>query len=192
VAEAIREAAPYSVNPSHKLKILADEFLSVAHLPGDVADLGTCRGGTALLLRRLAPDKYLHLFDTWEGNPYDDPLCHHKRGEWKASLEECKQLVGENALTYYWKGTFCQDLPHCYWKAYAQLPNYCFVYVDMDTYQATKEAIEFFWPRMSPGGKMVFDDWSWLPCAGVKKAVDEFFPHSDIGRVVGNIYIVSK
>lgn len=172
VIEVCRAAQPYSVNPLDKLKLMADHFLTVKDLPGDVADLGTCKGGTAMVLRRLAPDKHLHLFDTWEGTPYNDPLCHHRKGEWTVSLEECQKLVGNGELTDYYKGVF-PDIAHNWWIE-REDRGFCFVYVDMDTEQATRDAIEFFWPRLVPGGKMVIDDYGWEPCAGVQKVVDEF------------------
>lgn len=168
---ACRAASGHSINPPEKLRLIAEEFLKVAHLSGDVADLGSYRGGIALVLRRLAPDRHLHLFDTWCGIPYSDPLCHHKQGEWAASLEDCKTLVGNNDKTWYWQGVFptsAEGIPPSY--------TFSFVYVDMDTYQATRDALEFFWPRMVQGGVMFLDDYGWEPCAGVKKAVDEYFP----------------
>lgn len=173
VVEVCRIGANASVNPFEKLKLMADHFLSVKDLPGDVADLGTMRGGTSLILRRLAPDKHLHLIDTWAGTPIDDPLCHHKKGEWAASLEECKALVGNSDLTHYHQGVFPE------WDSNEErqlgLDYFCFVYVDMDTEQATRDAIAFFWPRLVPGGKLFFDDYGWTPCAGVEKAVNEAF-----------------
>src|ERR1035438_5578954 len=109
-----------------------------------------------------------------EGTPYNDPLCHHKKGEWAADLVECRKLVGNSNLTHYRQSVFpewdgCED---------RQLgeDKFCFIYVDMDTEQATHDAIEFFWPLLVPGGKMMFDDYGWEPCAGVKKAADEMFP----------------
>lgn len=168
VVDLCRMAASASVNPFEKLKLMADQLLSVKELPGDVADLGTCRGGTALILRRLAPDRHLHLFDTWDGTPYDDPMCHHKRGEWAASMDECRKLVGNGELIHYHRGVFPKVVALA-----DDSDKFCFVYVDVDTYQATRDAVEFFWPRMVPGGKILIDDYNWNPCAGVKKAVDE-------------------
>lgn len=171
VAEICRVGGMYSVNPIEKLRLMADEFLKVVDLPGDVADLGACRGGTSLILRRLASHKHLHLFDTWAGTPYDDDLCHHKKGEWAARRDECAKLVGRGDKNHYWEGVF-PDYIRLGWN-YLTETQFCFVYVDMDTYQATYDAIEFFWTRMVPGGVMFFDDYGWTPCAGVKKAVDE-------------------
>lgn len=172
VIEVCRVGSAYSVNPYDKLKLMAEELLKVIDLPGDVADLGSYRGGTALILRRLAPGKHLHLFDTWEGNPYDDDLCHHKKGEWAASLEDCKALVGTDERTHYLRGTFLDET----WSRSLWKKEFCFVYCDMDTYQSTRDAIAFFWPRLVPGGKLFFDDWAHEPCAGVEKAVRESFP----------------
>ncbi len=180
VVEICRIGANSSVNPFEKLKLMADTLLSVKDLPGDVADLGACKGGTSLILRRLVPDKHLHIFDTWEGTPYDDPLCHHKKGEWKSSKDECIKLVGNGELTHYHQGVFPQwDGDDCHDDGYRPAGEnfFSFVYVDMDTEQATRDAIEFFWPRMVTGGKIVVDDYDWLPCAGVKKAVDERQPN---------------
>ena len=172
VVDVCRIAATVSVNPFEKLRLLADLYLSVKDVSGDIADLGAYRGGTSLILRRLAPDKHLHLFDTWEGNPYDDPLCHHKRGEWATRLEDCRTLVGSNHSrgdTHYHVGLFPETVEE------ANLGLFSFVYVDMDTERATRDAIAFFWPRLTRGGMMVFDDYGWEPCAGVKVAVDEGF-----------------
>lgn len=177
----IRAGAPYSVNPLEKLRLMAEEFLSVAHLPGDVADLGTYRGGTALILRRLAPEKAMFIFDTWEGNPYDDPLCHHRKGEWACSLDDCVTLVGKSHKTAFVKGIFPSSMHGM------DCCTFCFVYVDMDTYQSTKDALEWFWPRMVPGGKILIDDFGWEPCRGTKKAVDEMFTESQ-RRVVESQY----
>lgn len=197
VVELCRIGANSSVNPFDKLKLMADTFLSVKDLPGDVADLGACRGGTSYILRRLALDKHLHIFDTWDGTPYDDPLCHHKSGEWKASLEECKKLVGKDELTYYHPGTFPYKNELMVLLG-LDVRQFCFIYVDMDTEQATHDTIEFFWSRLVSGGQMMFDDYGWEPCAGVKKAVDEAFRKDQLSteewcrKIVGHTCIVEK
>lgn len=188
VVDICRMGSAYSVNPFDKLKKMADEFTNVATLQGDVADCGSWRGGTALILRRLVPDKHLHLFDTWEGSPHDDDLCHHKKGEWKADIEECKALVGQSTFTHYHKGIF----PHCSTELLNEddpaAREFCFVYVDMDTYQSTRDAIAFFYPRLVRGGIIMFDDWLWTPCAGVEKAVRESFSDDQI-RSYPNLYV---
>ncbi len=176
VLKAIQDASGVSLNPFGKLKLLADQFLTVVGLPGAMADVGAYRGGCSLILRRLAPNRELHLFDTWSGNPFNDDLCHHKKGEWPAELSECQKIVGKpDEKTVYWPGVFpsCMDV-----EKFGFDVKFCFVVIDPDTYQTTRDAIEFFWPRLVQGGKLFFDDYDWEPCAGVKKAVDEAFPEN--------------
>ncbi len=48
-----------------------------------------------------------------------------------------------------------------------------FVRIDVDHYLPTKGAIEFFLPRMVPGGIMQFDDYNHHECPGATKAIDE-------------------
>lgn len=180
IIEICRVGAAHSVNPFEKLRLMAEEFLKVTHLEGSVADLGTYRGGTALILHRLAPDKHIHLFDTWQGNPFDDPLCHHKKGEWAAPLEDCKTLVGTDSFTHYHPGVFPTDAD--FDDKPAREEFFCFVYIDMDTYQSTMDALKFFFPLLLKGGKLFIDDYGWEPCAGVKKAVDEYFPPEECLR----------
>ena len=37
------------------------------------------------------------------------------------------------------------------------------------------DSCDFFYPRLTPGGMMLFDDYGFASCPGVRKAVDEFF-----------------
>lgn len=174
VIEICRIATAHSVNPFDKIKLMAEEFLKVKSLSGDVVDLGAYQGGISLVLSKLAPNKQLHIFDTWSGNPFDDELCHHKRGEWKADLEDCKELIGRGPLIHYHSGVFPYSIPEDEADGW-QDKKFCFVYVDMDTHKSTQDALLFFWPRMVTGGVLFIDDYGWEPCAGVKKAVDELF-----------------
>lgn len=183
VAEVCRAACEHSVNPFEKLKLLADHLLSVAHVPGDAADLGAYRGGSSLVMRRLAPSRRLHVFDTWEGNPYDEAGCHHGKGDWKADFNECRRVVGNSDLTVYHRGVFPATAQA------ADLGRFSFVYVDMDTEQATRDALDFFWPRMSPGGKVLIDDYGWHACPGVKRAVDNL---PEVRCMVGFTCILEK
>ena len=34
--------------------------------------------------------------------------------------------------------------------------------------------MEFFYDKVVPGGVIVFDDYGWQNCLGVKQAIDEF------------------
>ena len=52
---------------------------------------------------------------------------------------------------------------------------FCFVHIDVDILEPTRDSIEFFYPRMMPGGIMLFDDYGFTSCPGAKLAADVFF-----------------
>jgi O-methyltransferase len=51
--------------------------------------------------------------------------------------------------------------------------TFAFVHLDADLYQSTLDGLNFFYPRLSPGGCIIVHDYNhnW---EGVTKAVDEF------------------
>jgi hypothetical protein len=51
--------------------------------------------------------------------------------------------------------------------------QFSLVNFDVDTYESTKKCLEFFYPRMNPGGVILSHDYITAP--GVQKAFDEFF-----------------
>jgi hypothetical protein len=60
----------------------------------------------------------------------------------------------------------------------AELPadcTYCLVHIDCDLHAPMLSALEYFYPRMVPGGFMIIHDYSSLHWKGAEKAVDEFF-----------------
>jgi len=49
-----------------------------------------------------------------------------------------------------------------------------FVHIDVDLYQPTLAALEYFYPRLAAGGIIVCDDYGSLSFPGAYKAVEEF------------------
>jgi O-methyltransferase len=50
--------------------------------------------------------------------------------------------------------------------------QFCFVHLDVDLYESTKQCLEYFWPRLIPGGVVISHDYSILE--GVRNAFAEF------------------
>jgi len=148
---------------------------ATACVPGSVAELGVFRGGSAKLLSRVlarsAPDKRLHLFDTFEGLPVHDPERDaHRKGELnETSFEEVKEFLGDSKQLEWHQGLFSNTFPQ------VSEERFCLVHVDADLYASVWECCEFFYPRMSPGAVLLFDDYGFVSCPGAREAVDEFF-----------------
>lgn len=153
--------------------LLLDQ-LAKEGLEGDLAEVGVYQGHTAALLttiaRRLGRTAYL--FDTFEGFA-DADLTGMDAGRLKhfndTSLEAVRAHVGEIAAQYV-KGYF----PESATQIRADL-SFSLVHIDCDLYAPIKSALEYFYPRMVPGGFIVVHDYSSLGWAGAEKAVDDFF-----------------
>jgi hypothetical protein len=156
-------------------------FLSLAFdqihkegLEGDFAELGVYQGSTAAVLahnaRRL--DRRLYLLDTYDGFDQKDfsGLDAGRRIAFAdTSLEAVRERVGD-VNTIYVKGYFPQTA--------AQLPDngrYCLVHIDTDLYAPIMSGLEYFYPRMVPGGYLIVHDYGSLAWEGAEKAVDIFF-----------------
>jgi len=137
---------------------------------GEIAEVGVYKGGTARILARACPQKTVHLFDTFAGMPEVRPeIDSHKPGDFgDTSLEAVEAFLKDCANVRLHPGFFPET------AAGLENRRFCFVNVDVDIYSSTKACLEFFYPRMVPGGAMAFDDYNWQGCAGVKQAIDEF------------------
>jgi len=144
-----------------------------SRLDGLMAEVGVYRGGTARILAHVARDaqRRLHLFDTFEGMPETD-LDHdlHTKGDFSdTSLASVRHFLEEFDCIELHPGIFpetARDL---------EAASFSLVHVDVDIFQSVAACCEFFYPRMVPGGVIVFDDYAQTSCPGAKKAVDEFF-----------------
>jgi len=161
---------------SYDRKFALRELLKLTHaLPGDVAECGVYRGGSAYLvakeLARHAPHKRLLLFDSFAGLSQPAPLdgSHWRAGALACTLQEVKANLAEYSnLVAFHAGW----IPDCFRDATDR--SFCFVHIDVDLYEPTLASVEFFGPRMVPGGIIVCDDYGFETCPGARRAVDEF------------------
>lgn len=151
------------------------KLLEKEQVPGSLAELGVYKGTTAKILHSMMPHRNLYLFDTFEG--FDKRDVQHEKKKISASsffddtsLERVRDFVGISSNIKYCKGYFpttTMDVP--------ENERFALVHLDADLYKPTHDALHFFYPKMSPGGIMVFHDYSSHAWPGVTQAVDEFF-----------------
>ncbi len=171
--ERYAAAAPFTLVDPRRAHVLHQATQQVASLEGDFAELGVYRGGTALLvaLARVPPGRALHLFDTFAGMPRTDPtLDRHRAGDFADTAEaDVRALLEGQACVHFHVGYFPDTAAGLAGRRFA------FVHVDADIYRSVADACAFFYPRLVPGGVMVFDDYGFPSCPGARAAVDEFF-----------------
>ena len=50
--------------------------------------------------------------------------------------------------------------------------RFSYIHLDLDVYEPTKFCLDLLWPHLSPGGKIVFDDYNGFE--GATLAIEEF------------------
>lgn len=163
----------------YQLSVISLLVKAASHLEGDMAELGVFEGGSAKIISSAAPSKILHLYDTFEGLPYEEKEYGHKKGDFCCSLDEVKENLKGCNVEYH-PGIF---------PSTAQDKKYCFVHLDADQYQSTKDGIEFFWPRIVDGGILTIDDTSNFQTLGVRKALIEYFKDMEVGVHHNSVHI---
>jgi hypothetical protein len=149
-------------------------------VPGVLIEVGVWRGGTAALISRRAldfkVDAPVYLFDTFAGvvkATKNDST--YKGGEHNdTSMEIVQKLIDEvargNAGIH--KGIFPEQMPPLVEEVIC-MAGIRFCHIDVDTYQSAKDIFDFVWPRLSGSGVIVFDDYGFRTCDGVRKFVDQ-------------------
>jgi O-methyltransferase len=136
---------------------LALRRLRAERVPGALAEVGVFRGDTSVLLNRVAPDRTLHLFDTFQGFPSQD-----LEG---ASAEDSARFRDTSAD--FVRGRFPPDALVVFHEGrvpdtFSTLADdqFAFVLIDLDLYAPTASALEFFYPRLATGAFVFLHDYN--------------------------------
>lgn len=171
---------------------LVQLLTQVLDLNGNIVECGCWKGLSSYLLNHWLREhnasydgKGYHIFDSFEG--LSEPTAEDvivmdlvqsgkaragkpfkPKGGYAAGMEQVRQVLYEFPAIVWHPGWLPQSLEG--------LPenSYRFVHVDVDLHEPTLGAIEYFYPRLVPGGLIVCDDYGSLFWPGAQKAVDDF------------------
>ncbi len=144
-------------------------------LDGDVAEFGVFQGGSAcffaLTMQKLGFDeKLLFLYDTFEGIPQSSALDLVEVNDFSGtSLERVQSLLSDFDNVRFVPGDVMQTF-----RASSEGP-FSLVHIDCDQFAVTQFLCEQVYPRMVPGGIMMFQNYSFGATLGERVAVDYFF-----------------
>jgi hypothetical protein len=165
-------------DPRWRIWILTRIAIRCASLDGSFAELGVYRGGCSYMVlsscRPRAGRSYF-LFDTFAGIP-DFNLTPQESEDGFAgrlsdvTLNEVKnRLQAWSDMTRFVVGDVFETLPR------EETGPLTFVHLDLNAAAPTELALRYAWPRMVPGGVIVFDDYGWAGYEDQRKRVDRFF-----------------
>ncbi len=140
------------------------------NIPGDFIETGVWKGGAtifmkALLVAHQVSDRRVWVADSFEGLPPPDEQSfpadigdqHSGMKELAISLEEVKRNFEKYNLlddqVHFLKGWFKDTLPT------APIEKLALLRLDGDMYSSTYTALTHLYPKLSPGGFIIIDDW---------------------------------
>jgi O-methyltransferase len=173
-AEFARALEPFEGRGNRRAldrKWMLRELLKLARpVAGDTAECGTWRGGSSWLISKGLGRTH-HAFDSFEGIPGPGPRdgSHFTKGDLAESEESFRARMADVPGLRVYKGW----IPSRFGEVADR--RFSFVHVDVDLEQPTRDSIEFFYPRLNPGGILLLDDYGFFICPGARAAIDTFF-----------------
>jgi len=174
VYEAIRSHTLVDKYRCWELWTLVSE---TAKVEGAILEVGVWRGGTgALMAKRAAMD----------GNATPVFLCDTFTGVVKAGHQDTTYRGGEHADTSLstvvellrslevgdariLQGIFPEDTA----SVIDPSTRFRLCHIDVDVYTSARDIMIWLWPRLSPGGVVVYDDYGFQECDGIRTFVHE-------------------
>lgn len=154
------------------------------NIPGDLCEAGCANGAHGVVMRWNAPERKIHLFDSFEGIPVHGPQdktwgVHHgeslkhnprKSGgitvvQFQQCVDSMRKFIGLANIQFH-RGWFIDTFPKLTDEKFA------LVRLDGDLYDSYKISFDYLYPRLSPGGWMIIDDWV---LDGCQQAFYEYF-----------------
>ena len=137
-------------------------------LEGSMAEVGVYQGCSAKLISAAGAGRALHLFDTFDGLPEPDlaERKHLRQSQYRSSLSSVRRFLDREPGVVFHPGCFPAT------AAGLEDERFSFVHLDVDLKSSTRACLEFFHPRMVPGGVIMTHDYSFLD--GVREAFAEF------------------
>jgi hypothetical protein len=166
-------------------------------IPGDFAETGVWRGGCGILMRAVLAatgnlDRNVWFFDSFQGLPEADSAVFPKdAGDIHASfsrylgvsLDEVKanvlrfELLDERVR--FVPGWFRDTVPN------SEIQSISVLRLDGDMYESTWIVLSHLYPKLSPGGFVIIDDFGAIP--GCKAAVDDFRTRYSISSPINQV-----
>jgi hypothetical protein len=176
----------------------AELFKLTLEVPGDIAEVGVFRGLGLFTWANLLEaycigdrTKVVYGFDNWQGfsalSPEDGAVATEVQkqaggfspAKYREELERAIAIFNRDRFVP-WKprielvagnveqtsGSFVEMNPGV---------RFSLIHMDCDLYAPTKASLQAFWPRLSRGGLILFDEYSIREWPGETRAVDEFF-----------------
>lgn len=162
-------------------------------VPGDLLEAGVWRGGTTILMRailkaRADVTRSVWVADSFQGlpkpnasrHPADARDIHWQFAELVIPLEAVKANFAKYGLlddqVRFLVGWFKDTLPA------APIERLSVLRLDGDMYESTMDTLVALYPRLSPGGYVIIDDYGAIP--GCRAAVEDYRARNGVQEAI--------
>lgn len=193
VAEIIERVRPFTMTSDVNISALchAARYISRCNIQGDVVECGVWRGGSimaaAITLLAERDLRVLYLYDTFDGMPPPGTVDRVALSKTPAAdlLEEADRssniwayaTIEEVRVNVASTGYPTHSVRFVQGKVEDTIPieaprEIALLRLDTDWYSSTKHELQHLFPRLSPGGVVIIDDYGYWE--GSRKATDEY------------------
>jgi len=208
VIDTILSVNPFTLTSPERIFALCEaiKYIVTSKISGDVVECGVWKGGSMMAVARTLAQlndstRHLYLFDTFDGmtppsakdislsGTHASTMLETNKKEDETSvwcyspLEEVKEAVTSVGYStekiHFIKGRVEDTLP-------AEAPQkISLLRLDTDWYESTRHELIHLFPRLSPGGVIIIDDYGhWK---GARQAVDEYIQENSIKILLNRI-----
>jgi O-methyltransferase len=166
------------------------------NIPGDFLEAGVWRGGATILMRAILKEQKITsrkvwLADSFQGLPKPDTAKYNADRESTLYREKILSVgideVKKNFMNYglldeqvmFLPGWFKNTLPD------APVKQLSLLRIDADMYESTIQVLENLYPKLSPGGYVIVDDYNAFP--NCKQAVDDYRNSNQVNEPIVEI-----
>ena len=166
---------------------LYEAYKMTLGVAGHIAEAGVYKGAGTLFFAKLTqifePESLplVHGFDWFEGAQVTSEEPNISEGAYKEDYSRVIRLIQAQKLdriVHIHKLDLRADLDQFFTEnAYLQFK---LVFLDAGQYDIVKSCLRNFWPRLTSGGVMVFDQFNHELAPGETRAIKEFMPEAQI------------
>ena len=152
-------------------------------VPGDLIETGVWRGGATIFMRAILKahgntNRLVWVADSFAGlpppdtnhYPHDEGITLHQFAQLAVPLERVRENFRRYGLldeqVRFLKGWFRDTLPA------APIRRLAVLRLDGDLYESTIQALDALYPKLSPGGYLIVDDYGNVPAC--RQAVHDY------------------
>lgn len=173
--EKFRELSPHNFFSEERKFALKEIARSLKKVDGQIAECGSYVGVSSWFIAKELPNVDFYLFDSFEGlsqpigfDRVEGGIQQWKKGDLKTSEEILRLNLSEFKSIHILKGWIPDRFPE------VSHLKFRLVHIDVDLYQPTMDSLQFFYPRLNPGGMIVMDDYGFENYPGPYKAAESF------------------